>query len=244
VRRRVGHLVVAASAGAAGPTITLPDGRMDAERVDAVARSIVAAGARGAWVGVWDPEKGTHAVAVGEAAPGRPASVDDNWRIGSITKTFTATVILELVDQGRLALDDTVADVDPDLAARFPPYADLTIRQLLAMQSGIGDYFNSPRGIAGLVAADPQKVWRPDELIAGGIRVGVAKRGTPGYSTTNYIVLQEIAERLTGTTLADAIADRVTGPLGLTVTTLPPTDDSSISDPRPTARSPRRAWRS
>ncbi|MGD9573670.1 MAG: serine hydrolase domain-containing protein [Thermoleophilia bacterium] len=216
------------------PAITLPEGDLpaaEAAKADRAAAAIMKAGANAAYVGIWDPGKGSYTVAAGEAAPGRAATVDDNWRIGSITKTFTATVILELVDEGKLALDDTVEAVDPDLAGRFPPFAKLTIRQLLSMQSGIGDYFNSPKGIAPQVAADPSKVWTPDELIAGGITVGVAKPGTAGYSTTNYIVLQEIAVSLTGQPLTDAIRDRVTEPLGLEDTFLPPPEDSAISDP-------------
>lgn len=227
----------ATSTAAPAVQVTLPTGTLPASRqkqIDAVAKTILDAGASAGYVGVWEPGKGAYTVAVGKAAPGRPATVDDNWRIGSITKTFTATAVLQLVDEGKLALDDTIADVDPDLAERFPPFADLTIRQLLDMHSGVGDYLNSPKGIAKDIAADPSRVWTLDELIAAGIATGVTKPGTPGYSTTNYIVLQEIVEGLTGTPLDQVIADRISGPLGLKVTTLPPPDDSAISEPSTT----------
>jgi D-alanyl-D-alanine carboxypeptidase len=61
--------------------------------------------------------------------------------------------------------------------------------------------------------------------------VGVEPPGTGGYSTTNYIVLQAIAEKLTGTPLSEAIETRIATPLGLKQTALPPNDDSSLSEP-------------
>jgi D-alanyl-D-alanine carboxypeptidase len=140
-------------------------------------------------------------------------------------------VILQLVDEGKLALGDTVADIDPEIAGRFPAFADITLRQLLAMRSGVSDYLNTPKGIAPDVVADPQRVWTADELIARGIEVGVKRPGTPGYSTTNYIVLQEIAESIGGAPLRELIANRIASPLGLEATLLPPDDDTALTDP-------------
>lgn len=59
----------------------------------------------------------------------RPAALEDHFRIGSISKTFMATVMLQLVDEGLVVLDDTVAEVDPDLAKRHPNLAGITIDQ-------------------------------------------------------------------------------------------------------------------
>jgi D-alanyl-D-alanine carboxypeptidase len=69
------------------------------------------------YVGVWDPETGSYLTALGEAQPGQPATLQDHYRIGSTTKTFTASVILQLVDEGKLTLDDTIGELVPDLAA-------------------------------------------------------------------------------------------------------------------------------
>ena len=64
---------------------------------------------------MWDPARGAYTAAYGmaDAAVGRAASVDDHFRIGSISKTFTAAVILQLIDEGLLTLDQTVAEADP-----------------------------------------------------------------------------------------------------------------------------------
>ena len=168
------------------------------------------------WVGVWDPEKGAYTQAWGEAVVGgRKASVDDVFRIGSVTKTVTATVILELVDEGKLSLGDTVAKAAPKVAEAHPEVADLTVRQLLSMTSGIPDYMNVPDGVVAGVTKDPKTVWTADQLIDAGIGKGLQPAGTGGYSTTNYILLQEVAEEITESSLQDLVAQRVTGPLGM-----------------------------
>ena len=148
-----------------------------------------------------------------------------------MTKTFTATAALELIDQGELNLDDTVADLVPDLAAQFPDTADLTVENLLAMDSGLGDYANVANGATAQAVADPTKVWTPEELIASGIESSpVQPMGTPGYSTTNYIILGRILEAVTGKTIED-IDTGVAESLGLTQTALLPADDNSMPDP-------------
>ena len=72
------------------------------------------------YVGVWDPEKGVFTKAYGEAAPGVAATLDDSLRIGSISKSYTANVILQLVDDGTLSLNDTISDAAPEVAKKRP----------------------------------------------------------------------------------------------------------------------------
>jgi D-alanyl-D-alanine carboxypeptidase len=143
-----------------------------------------------------------------------------------------ATIILQLVDEGRLKLDDTVADVDPDLAAKHPNLAPITIEQLLGMTSGIPDYMNVPNAaVASLVDAPETTVWTADQLIGFGADGEVKAPGTGGYSTTNYIALQVIAETLTGKSIQDLIRERITEPLSMTGTALPPNDDTTLPEP-------------
>lgn len=183
-------------------------------------------------VGIWDPDKGFLVKAYGEAARGStPATVDDTFRIGSITKTFTATVILRLVDDGELSLADTIKDAAPELAARYPDVADRTIEQLLGMTSGITDYLNVLNGLVKQITEHPETELSADDLIAAGIAGGVAPVGTAGYSTTNYIILQEIAEEVTGESLPDLIQSRIADPLGLTGTVLPATGTEGMPEP-------------
>jgi D-alanyl-D-alanine carboxypeptidase len=183
-------------------------------------------------VGIWDPDKGFLMKAYGEAEQGSvPATVDDTFRIGSITKTFTATVILLLVDGGALALGDTIEDAAPEIAAKYPEVADRTVEQLLGMTSGITDYFNVPDGLAKQITEHPETEFSADDLISAGIAGGVAAAGTEGYSTTNYILLQEIAEEVTGESLPDLVQSRVAEPLGLTGTALPTTGTEGMPEP-------------
>jgi D-alanyl-D-alanine carboxypeptidase len=218
---------------------SLPDTPMsddDAAAVDEVSAetltTLAAYGATALYVGVWDPETGVYIAAYGDAASGGPAAtVDDSFRIGSITKTATATVILQLIDEGALSLDDTIGDMLPDLASEYPEIVDLTVQQLLSMTSGIADYVNVPDTVAADVVADPTRVWAAEELIAIGVDAGVSEAGTPGYSTTNYIILQLMAEDLTGMSLADAIVERVAEPLGMENFFLPPNEDTTLPEP-------------
>lgn len=169
--------------------------------------------------------------AFGEAETGREATVDDVFRIGSVTKTFTANVVLQMFDEGQFGLDDTVATVAPKVAQAHPQVAELTVRQLLGMTSGLPDYLNVPNGIVAAISKDPSSVWSSDQLIDAGTASGVEPAGTPGYSTTNYIVLQQMVEEVSGQSLQELIASDVAGPLGTKQLLLPPNEDTDLPDP-------------
>ena len=152
-----------------------------------------------------------------------PASgpVDPNvpWNIGSATKTFVAVVVLQLADEGRIDLDAGIDRFFPDL-----PGADrITPRQLLQHTSGLGEYINQPA-----VVNDPRQEWTPAELIAVAETAGrVGEPGGPhSYTNTNYIVLGEIIEQVSGNPWADEVGTRIATPLGMTHTSL-------IADERP-----------
>jgi D-alanyl-D-alanine carboxypeptidase len=208
----------------------------DAAAVDKMVTGVYSTEAQkafpGFWIGIWDPQKGYFVKGYGEAEKGgAKASADDRFRIGSISKTYTATVILQLVDEGKLSLDDTVEQADPDLAQKYPEVKGITIQQLLGMRSGIPDYLNVPDGaILPKLTADPSTVFTADDLIAAGIKGGVKPPGTPGYSTTNTIILQQIAEQLTGKSIQDLVSEKVTTPLGMK-TAFPAWDDATLASP-------------
>ena len=159
----------------------------DAAAIDAGIASIMEAHPEvpAIYIGVWDPERGVYQQAYGlaDVAGKRPAALEDHFRIGSISKTFMATVILQLIDEGKLALDDTVAAVDPDLASRHPNLAGITIEQLLGMTSGIPDYMNVPDAAVAALTQAPDTVWEEDQLIGFGADGDVQPPGTGGYST-------------------------------------------------------------
>ncbi len=147
------------------------------------------------------------------------------FRIASVTKTFTATVILQLVKERRISLDDTLDSVLPGLV---PNGAQISIRQLLNHTSGIFDYAQAqnPSFFQGEYN-NPLRKWMPAELIA------IANSNTPyfapgngfHYSNTNYVLLGMIIEKLTGNTYAQEVTSRIFAPLGLNNTSIPATAD-------------------
>jgi D-alanyl-D-alanine carboxypeptidase len=186
----------------------------------------------GAVVLVQDPKLGTWTAAIGtsDLETQAPITADMHFRIGSITKTFTGTVILQLVDEGKLRLDDPIAKYQSSV----PNGAHITIRQLLQMTSGL---FNYTEDLAWNRAldADPGRVWSPQELIA--IALAHPPYFAPGadfhYSNTNTVLLGLIIEQTTGNNVADEFARRIFAPLGMRDTTMPSPAMAAIPDPHP-----------
>ncbi len=153
-----------------------------------------------------------------ELSTRRPLTPGDRFRIGSLTKPMVATVILQLADESRLALDDPLARFLPEAL----PDADvITVRQLLNHTSGLPDYVFE-NAFINTVLADPGRSWTAKELLAF---VRDAPRsfppGAPGqweYSNTNYILLGMIAEAAGGQSLATLLRLRIFEPLGMSST--------------------------
>jgi len=180
------------------------------ERLSSLLDEVVAAGAPGVLALVQD-SSGTWSDASGLAdrARGEPLRTADRFRIGSITKTFVAVLVLELAAEGRLALDAPVDRWLPGLVPR-----GITVRQLLSHTSGLFDYVNDSRTLADGVS-DPRR------LVA--LALSHPPLGRPGeryaYASTNYVVLGMLVERRTRTSLEERLARRIFRPLQLTHTT-------------------------
>lgn len=159
------------------------------------------------------------ALGVSDVETGKPMEVADHLRVGSITKTMTATVILQLVEEGELGLDDPLAPYFPGVDTN-----DATVRQALNMTSGIpsytGDAFMQGQ------AADPRRVWSPDEVLAlvAGLPPTFAAGEGWEYSNTNYTMLGLIAEHVGGAPLGELMDERLFAPLGMTRCSAPPVD--------------------
>ncbi|WP_158885933.1 serine hydrolase domain-containing protein [Amycolatopsis anabasis] len=229
---------VALTAGIAAPAARAdrrPDGSRDerldsalaglvGDRDDPAVRSVAAiatvAGADVCWRG-----------AAGYADRERPSrarpGVDYPYRIGSVTKAFTATVVLQLVAEGRLRLEDPIRQHLPGVV---PGDDRLTVRHLLGMTSGLADFAallfptlrpgnSSYREFLRAMGAPIA----PRDLIALAVRSG--PRFEPGqrfdYSTTNYLVLGLLLERVTGRAYAGELRRRLLVPLRLRGTELP-----------------------
>jgi D-alanyl-D-alanine carboxypeptidase len=175
----------------------------------------VADGAPGAILSVTIPGRGTWAVARGLADRGGEVMTPRHrFRIASITKTFIAVVVLQLVQEGWLSLDHTVHHWLPGL---LPAGRSITVRQLLRHTSGLEDYMDS--AFMRQVLREPERAWRPRDLVAYAVAQGQVfppgARGRWHYANTNYVVLGMIVERVTGTTLDHELRYRVIDRLDL-----------------------------
>ena len=132
-----------------------------------------------------------------DVAGRRPVTPDSGFALASISKTFTAAVVLQLVDEGRLALDEPVAPRLPD----YPLDRRITVRMLLDHTSGLPDFFLSKR-IDKALQSVPDETWTPAQTWS----YVPKRRSVPGtvwsYSNTNYLLLGELVEAVTGRALA------------------------------------------
>jgi D-alanyl-D-alanine carboxypeptidase len=217
----------AASGGqlSTGPALTTkPMAAADAARLDASIKSLMSTEASeldALWIGIWDPRQGVHEKAFGDAVHGgAAATLDDHVQIGSVTKTFTVTAVLEQVAAGKLSLDATINDELPDLATKYPAIADVTVRQLSGMQSPIQDYVNSDIASKTLVA-DHTHLFTADELIDEGMSLPLVTPDKYDYSNTNAIILGEMLEKLTGKPVDQVVTD-IAKQVGMDQSALPP----------------------
>jgi len=218
----------AAAAAAAAPE--------EADRIGLRNRldDVVAAGAVGALAevrdehGVWQGTSGVTELGTTRAVP-----VEGRFRVGSITKTFVATVVLQLVGEGRLRLDDTV---EAWLAGAVPNGRRITVRQLLNHTSGLPDYLPTLPFPPGLEFLENRwRTWTAAELIQRAV-VHPPTFEPPGsafaYSNTGYLLLGQIIEKVTGRTYGEEIERRVIRPLRLRGTAAPGTSPR-IGRPHP-----------
>lgn len=152
----------------------------------------------------------------------------DHARIGSITKTLTATAILQQIEQGHLSYSDTL----DEFVSGIEYGNEITVRDLLDMESGVYEFESDP-AFQAAVTANPGMQWEPSQTVQV-IREHEAEF-KPGeyvhYNESNYILLGLILEAVTGETAEAAITNDVINPLGLTQTSLPA---PSASEPAPT----------
>jgi D-alanyl-D-alanine carboxypeptidase len=169
-----------------------------------------ATGARGATAAVIFRDGRMWTGASGEAWAGRPATTGTLFELGSITKTYTAALILRLAAAGKLSLDDTLVRWLPD----FPGAGSVTLRQLLNHTSGIFSVTDDPRYIPALIQ-NPARQWTAEEQFEF---VGPASF-PPGagwaYSNTGYLLLGLVAERAGGADVGVLLHRELLEPLGL-----------------------------
>ncbi|WP_196812149.1 serine hydrolase [Nocardia sp. CNY236] len=225
-------MVLAAGSASSGVAVASPDPAGDYAEVRQAMDELIADGAAGVLVRVRDGQQvWTHSAGVAEVGRPDPVPLDGRFRIGSITKTFVATVVLQLVDEGRVGLEDSVA-------AFLPQYGldpRITVRMILQHTSGLFNYTGEfgPDGVEPgiLPITGPEALeavnhpFHPDELVQ--FALSKPARFAPGtnwsYSNTNYILAGLLIEKLTGLPYAVQIYTRIVVPLGLWSTFVPGT---------------------
>jgi D-alanyl-D-alanine carboxypeptidase len=187
--------------------------------IEAAADRAVAAGIPGVTLAIQrGKQKLAIARGVSDRATAAPISPDHRVRMASVAKSFVASVVLQLVDEKKLALDDTLGQWLP---GALPASSEVTIELLLRQESGLFDFSWDERWLAPYIGGDLGHYWSPQELL--GFAADHPPQFTPRaqfqYSNTNYTALAMIIEKITGDTLAKAVRQRITEPLGMTATT-------------------------
>jgi D-alanyl-D-alanine carboxypeptidase len=163
--------------------------------------------------GTWSVAKG-----VAENLGSKPMSTGLQHRIGSITKTFTTTVALQLVAEDKLCLDDSV-----DKYVTGVPYGDrITVRMLGNMTSGLSEYLANPDFREALFA-DPQRMWTSEQLMEASYQLGqeFAPGPSSSYSNANTVLLGMVIEKVAGKSFGQVLDEKILKPHGLNQTIWP-----------------------
>jgi len=225
------------------PTISrpaAPEGELPADLVSELQQTLddtmAEYGVPGAAVGVWIPGEGSWTAVAGlaDVEAGEPVTTEMQWPIRSITKSYTVTLILQLVDEGVIGLDDTIDQYIDGITDGDT----ITLRQLADMSSGNSDYFTDAF-IQDWLVDDPDRIFTLDEL--NGYVVDQPAQFAPGtekvYTNANTNLLGKVVEVATGEDFADVLDERILEPLGQTDTRYI-TDVSTWTEPHALGYSP------
>jgi D-alanyl-D-alanine carboxypeptidase len=240
----VAATAVALTAALAGPAIAAaPAG--NAGHHDATRKAMEAAVEDGV-PGVTATAKDKHGrwsatAGVADLETGQPRSAEDRYRVGSITKTFVATVLLQLEAEGRLSLDDKVDQWLPGLVrGNGHDGRKITIRQLLNHTSGIFNYTEDETFVRTYFLKDGFFKHRYDRLTPGDL-IAIAMSHKPNfapgtswsYSNTNYTLAALVIEKVTGRSYGAEVHHRIVEPLQLRATSVP---GNRVTLPQPSSR--------
>lgn len=145
---------------------------------------------------------------------GDPVAADTPFRVGDLSKSFVATMVMQLVEEGRVDLDEPLSAYLPDTTVG----GAVPVRLLVNHNSGLPTYTDLPAWNTDLLA-DRDRVFTPTDILS---YVEDLPTGEPGqnfaFSDTNYILLGQLVEQLDNTELNTSLRDRISEPLGLEVT--------------------------
>ncbi|KOU99915.1 beta-lactamase [Streptomyces sp. XY511] len=203
-----------------------PPGRVGIDDViaekldDAITAAMREAGIPGVGVGLWIDGDDAYVRAFGtsDKTTGTPIKTDMHTRIGSVTKTFAVTGVLQLVDDGKVRLDAPISTYLDGV----PGGDRITVRQLAEMRSGLYNYTEDPRWTAAF-KADPYRSWTPQQLLDIAFRHPAVfpPDARWEYSNTNTVLLGLLVEKVSGQPLHTYLQQHVFAPAGLDATSLP-----------------------
>ncbi|WP_368496276.1 serine hydrolase domain-containing protein [Herbiconiux sp. A18JL235] len=212
-----------------------PEGELPAELQSSLQSAVEGVmaeyGVPGAAAGVWVPGEGSWTTAIGLAnvEENLPVTTEMSWPIRSVTKSYTVSLILQLADEGKLSLDDTVDQYVDGITDGDR----ITLLELANMSSGAADYVG--QAFLDDFSVDPTKVYTLDELNA--FVVDQPAQFEPGteylYTNSNTNLLGAVVEKVTGQSYAEALKERILDPLGQSGTRYL-TDVADWTGPHPT----------
>ncbi len=230
-------VVAAIALGAAGGAASAAPSKGEAESLKARAQGLVEAGYPAALAAVSDSKGESAGVAVGKGSleTGQAPPMDGEVRIGSNTKTFVSVVVMQLVQEGKVGLDEPIETYLPGLIkGEGVDGSKITVRQLLQHTSGLPDFDETLVGTTDVFQYRHHYVTPRDVLDSA---LGKPAQFEPGaqwkYTNTNYLVLGMLVERVSQRPVGEQIDERIVKKLGLSHTYFPAPGDRSIKGTHP-----------
>ena len=230
-------LAAAIALGAVGGTASAAPSKDETTHLKSRAQGLVDAGYPAALAAVSDAKGESAGVAVGKGnlETGQAPPLDGEVRIGSNTKTFVAVVVMQMVQEGKVGLDEPIETYLPGLIrGEGIDGSKITVRQLLQHTSGLPEYTDTIPGDSDIFQIKDRYL-QPRDLLDTAL--GKPAQFEPGaqwkYTNTNYLVLGMLVERVSQRPVGEQIDERIVKKLGLSHTYLPAPGDRSIKGTRP-----------
>ena len=231
-------LVAAIALGAAGGAASAAPSKGEAESLKSRAQGLVGAGYPAALAAVTDSKGESAGVAVGKGSleTGQAPPLDGEVRIGSNTKTFVAVVVMQMVQEGKVGLDEPIETYLPGLIkGEGVDGSKITVRQLLQHTSGLPEYNDTYLSSRAAESENMQHYVPPRDLLDTAL--GKPAQFEPGtqwkYTNTNYIVLGMLIERVSQRPVGEQIDERIVKKLGLSHTYFPAPGEEKIRGTHP-----------
>ena len=230
-------LAAAIALGAAGGTASAAPSKDETTHLKSRAQGLVDAGYPAALAAVSDAKGESAGVAVGKGnlETGQAPPLDGEVRIGSNTKTFVAVVVMQMVQEGKVGLDEPIETYLPGLIkGEGIDGSKITVRQLLQHTSGLPEYTDTTPGRSDIFQIKDHYIPPRDLLDTALSKPAAFEPGTQwAYTNTNYVVLGMLVERVSQRPVGEQIDQRIIKKLGLSHTYFPAPGDRSIKGTHP-----------